>query len=84
MLVGGYDMRLKKTEQNIKLWLSTNDTYNWANKPGARWPCSTLSGHRLFAEFDGGDLVDMAIDGRSKECPADEFNAITTDFIYPA
>ena len=74
-------MRIKRIGQIIKLWLSANDTYNWAHKAGSVWPCSVLSGHRLFAEFDNGDLIDMVIDGRTKDCPADEFNAITEDFI---
>ena len=80
-LLRGYDMRIKKTGQTVQLWLSANDTYDWAHKPGAAWPCSVLSGHRLFAEFNDSDLVDMTIDGRSKDCPADEFNAITSDFL---
>lgn len=76
-------MRIKKSGQGYtQLWLSANDTYNWAHKPSAFWPCSVLSGHRLYAQFDNyGDLIDMAIDGRYKDCPADEFNAITADFI---
>ena len=75
-------MRIKKTNSGTQLWLSANDTYGWAHKTGAVWPCSVLSGHRLFAEFlFDGDLVDMTIDGRSKDCPADEFNAITSDFL---
>jgi hypothetical protein len=65
-----------------KLWLSENDTYNWAHRDGASWPCSTLSGKRLFAEFDNhGNLVDMAINGGrgDQECDGHEFNAITND-----
>lgn len=66
----------------VKLWLSASDTYEWAHRPGASWPCSTLSGKRLFAEFDSrGDLVDMAINGRSTDCDANEFNAITSDYL---
>ena len=74
-------MRIKKSKQGIQLWLSANDTYNWAHKSGASWPCSVLSGHRLYAEFINFDLVDMTIDGKRKDCPADEFNAITSDFL---
>lgn len=75
-------MKTRKSEQGTQLWLSANDTYNWANKSGAAWPCSVLSGHRLYAEFDeDNNLVDVAIDGKYKDCPADEFNAITSDFI---
>jgi len=75
-------MRVRKSDYGTQLWLSANDTYNWANRIGAIWPCSELSGHRLYAEFDkNGDLVDMTIDGRYKDCSSDEFNAITSDFI---
>lgn len=75
-------MRIKRTNCGVQLWLSANDTYNWAHKSGASWPCSVLSDHRLYAEFDEtGDLIDMAIDGKIKGCPADEFNAITSDFL---
>lgn len=74
----------KYDDGSVKLWLSTNDTYRWANKIGAYWPCSFLSDKRLFAKFAGnGDLVDMAVNGGrgNQDCPADEFNAITTDFL---
>ena len=74
-------MRIKKTKQTTRLWLSAVDTYDWANKSGAAWPCSVLSGHRLYAEFINFDLVDMTIDGKSKDCSANEFNAITSDFL---
>lgn len=75
-------MRINKTEYGTLLWLSAKDTYNWAHRPHNKWPCSVLSGHRLYAEFDKtGDLIDMTIDGRIKDCPADEFNAITSDFL---
>ncbi len=75
-------MRIMKTDNSVKLWLSATDTYNWAHRSGDSWPCSQLSGRRVFAEFENnGDLVDMAIDGKSKDCDATEFNAITSDFI---
>jgi hypothetical protein len=75
-------MRIKKSDQGTQLWLSAIDTYDWANRIGNAWPCSELSGHRLYAEFDkDGDLVDCTIDGRSKDCSANEFNAITSDFM---
>ena len=75
-------MRIMRNAGGVKLWLSARDTYDWANRPGKQWPCSELSGRRLFAEFDSrGDLVDMAINGRSADCSADEFNAIVADHI---
>ena len=84
-------MKIQKTEYSTKLWLSASDTYNWAHRSGASWPCSFLSGKRLFAEFEPngetlpwcGDLIDFDInDGRGdQDCPADEFNAITDDAL---
>lgn len=78
-------MRLSQTPNGgLKLWLSANDTYQWATRPGASWPCSALSNRRLFAEFEAnGDLVDLVIDGGrgEQDCPGDELNAIATDHI---
>ena len=76
-------MRKVENGNFVKLWLSANDTFSWANKSGAAWPCSFLSGKRLFAEFDQGDLIDLDINGGrgSQDCPSDEFNAITDDFL---
>lgn len=78
-------MKIQKQGNTVKLWLSADDTYAWANRPGAIWPCSFLAGKTLFAEFDDGDLVDYAVDGKtgfpSDQPLADEFNAITSDFI---
>ena len=67
-----------------KLWLSANDTYQWAHKAGTSWPCSFLADKPLFAEFDSnGDLIDLAINYRhgDQDCPGDEFKAITDDFL---
>lgn len=56
-----------------------NDTYNWAHKAGAVWPCSALSSHSFRAEFNAaGDLVDY--DGPD-DVGADELNAICTDLL---
>ena len=73
-------MRMEKRGLATKIWLSANDTYNWANKTGNKWPCSQLSGKRLFAEFNGGDLVDITIDGKTGiDVDNNEFNAIIAD-----
>jgi hypothetical protein len=73
-------MRKQQFGSTIKIWLSANDTYRWAHKAGAAWPCSTLSGRRVFAELDRGDLVDLAIDGkRDVDCDGNELNAILAD-----
>jgi hypothetical protein len=72
-------MRVQEGELTVKIWASARDTYDWAHRPGASWPCSQLSDHRLFAEFFNGDLVDLAIDGRMKDIDATEFNAFIKD-----
>ena len=74
-------MKTLITDSQIKLWLSANDTYEWAHRAGAWWPCSDLSGKRLFAEFDSNGLVDLAVNGRDAQVTSEEFNAITSDFL---
>ena len=79
-------MRIHRYETTIRIWLSANDTYNWAHRPGANWPCSQLSGHRVFAEYEYGDLVDISIDGisidvKSKNVDANELNACIGDHM---
>jgi len=77
-------MRIERSQYGVNLWLSARDTYEWAHKPGAWWPCSQLCGRRLFAAFEpNGDLVDVSIDGGrvKQDVDGNEFNAITTDFL---
>lgn len=77
-------MHTSKINGYTKIWLSANDTRDWAHKAGASWPCSTLSGKHLFAEFEpSGDLVEFNLNnGRGdQDCPADELNAIVADHI---
>jgi hypothetical protein len=75
-------MRTQINASSVKLWLSSSDTYAWAHRTGAAWPCSQLAGRRVFAEFDSNGLCDLAIDGKSDEdCDANEFNAITSDHL---
>ena len=67
----------------VSLKVSATETYDWAHRPGAIWPVSQLSGHRFAALFDANGLLDLTVDGRSDtgDVPADEFNAITSDFL---
>lgn len=77
-------MRAKQFKNGAtQLWLSAADTYNWAHRTNANWPCSTISGSRLFVGFDSnGDLVEFALDGNSDaEVDEHELNAITSDFL---
>ena len=74
-------MKVQKHGNTIKVWLSANDTYAWANRSGESWPCSYLANKRLFAKFQGGDLVDISVNGKDSDVPSDEFNAIIEDYL---
>jgi hypothetical protein len=66
---------------SVAVWISARDSAAWARRPGHHWPCSDLAGHRIFAAFDRSGLLDVKIDGRDRDCPSHEFNAITADFL---
>jgi hypothetical protein len=72
-------MRLQLSDTNAVIHLSARDTYDWANRPGERWPCSQLSNKRVMACFDRNGLYDLTINGRDGDCDVNEFNAIISD-----
>ena len=77
-------MRKQVGNGSLKVWLSANDTYDWAHRPGQLWCGSFLSDRRLFAEFDNkGDLVALSIDGGrgDQNCPGHEFDCIIEDHV---
>lgn len=61
--------------------LSARDTYNWAHREGARWPCSDLSGNRCVVVVDSNGLLDFTLNGRDGDCSGDELNAIVSDHL---
>ena len=52
------------------------------NPAAPSWPCSEVAGKRLFVEFDKGGLIDLAINGRTGDCPAHELTAIVCDHLH--
>jgi len=70
-------MKLKIFPSGFNLWISANETYDWAK----RWPCSQLSNRRLFVQFDRNGLCDLALDGRSRDCDATELSACVADYL---
>lgn len=78
-------MKIQILPCQIKVWLSARDTDDWRYKPGASWPCSTIDGRPLFAEFSAknGDLVDLALNhGRGpQDIDCAELNAIVCDHL---
>lgn len=79
----GNDMaRFQRTDSGTRVWLSASDTYNWATRPGAAWPCSQCRGLPIYAEFDSrGDLVDFRLNGKDADMDATELSAICSDFL---
>ena len=78
--------RVQVFENGLNLWISARETEEWAAGRATfgegRWPCSDLSGHRVFAQFDSNGLVDLAIDGKdSVDIDANEFNALTSSAL---
>jgi len=76
-------MQIKSNGSGYTLWLSATDTYNWAQTPGKRWPCSTLSGNRCCIVVDSNGICDLTVNGQCEEGQIDcsELCAIVTDFI---
>ena len=72
-------MRVRIHDYGVTLWLSANDTYEWARQ----WPCSELRGKAVVACFDSGGLCDLSINGGrgSQDCDGNEFSAICADHL---
>jgi hypothetical protein len=71
-------MRVKQTKYGTVVQLSARDTQRWAS----RWPCSTLGGKRVSAQYDEkGDLVDLMVDGRANAATLDHIDGAELDAI---
>lgn len=70
-------MRVERTNIGYIMRLSRQDTYNWAHKPGAAWPCSTLAGLHVWIEVDKNGLCDMNL----PDVDAHELEAIVSDHL---
>jgi hypothetical protein len=75
-------MRKRIDDNGFTLWLSSGDTYDWAHRSGAGWPCSELNGKRCKVEFDDNGLCDFSLDGRGADVPGDELMACVADHIW--
>ena len=75
-------MRIKEHTGGYNLWLNKNDTYRWAHKTGASWPCSLLSGKSLFVAVDSNGLCDYSVNGKEyPDLSGDELTACVTDHL---
>jgi hypothetical protein len=79
--------KLNPDGRGYVMWLSARDTYAWAHKAGAYWPCSTLSDRRCVVVCDRIGLCDFTIDGKEfddGEFIGDEISAIVADHLPAA
>ena len=74
-------MRIKKHDDGYSIWLSANDTYNWANKSDRSWPCSVLADNRFFASVDKNGLCDFTLNGKMACVDDNELVACITDHL---
>lgn len=77
-------MKIKKTKNTTQVWISSNETFKWARRPNAQWPCSTLADRRIFVELaSNGDLVDIKINGKNPKNNIDshELNSLLNNLI---
>jgi hypothetical protein len=66
---------------SVTVEASAYELYDWAHRPGASWPCSTLARlDSIRATFDRGGLVGIDHPG-ADDVPGDEFNAWTSDVL---
>lgn len=74
-------MRVSIGPDSVSIWLSTKDTYDWANRPNNRWPCSELANNRVFVSFDVNGINDLAINGKEGDVSTDELSACIADYL---
>lgn len=67
---------------HVAIAADNRQVYNWAHRPGACWPCSTLDDiDAIRVEFDSHGLLDLITPSGSGDIPADELNAWTSDVL---
>lgn len=78
-------MQIIVYSESVHIFLTEDDTYKWANKKDGKWPCSTLSGRTLLANYDRHGLTDMLVKGGEEETVEDvdinELDAIIMDVL---
>ena len=61
---------------------SAPNTWDWAHRPNARWPCSSLAGKRIFIVVNNNGLAETRVRGRGDlNIQSDELAAIVADHL---
>ena len=63
------------------MWLTANDTHKWAHRAGNAWPCSQLSGKRVFVIVDENGLLDFTLNGKPADVDGNELSACIADHL---
>ena len=64
------------------MWLSSTETYDWAHRADAAWPCSTIDGKRIKIIVDGNGPYDVTIAGvDGDDIDGGELRAIIADHL---
>lgn len=67
--------------ETVRISATHSQLYDWANRPGYSWPCSTLTDCTyVSATFNADGLVDIDHPG-TYELDANEFNAWSSDVL---
>ncbi len=76
------------TPNGVRIDANQSQLYDWAHRPGASWPCSTLDDlESISAAFDANGLVDLEQDPPydyetgAGEIMGDELNAWSSDVL---
>ena len=87
MKVEYLNKRISGAVTGYGLTLSCSDTANWANKPGASWPCSTIAGHKITVHVDGYGLCDYFgpdnVDGSELDAIISDHQPKSTAHLWP-
>jgi hypothetical protein len=52
-------MTITRNNSGYSMSLGRSETYRWAHKPRAAWPCSELADRSVYVEVDSNGLCDV-------------------------
>jgi hypothetical protein len=79
-------MRIRRHEYGgqiigYAMWLNAWETYLWATRPHAAWPCSQARSNRLMIQVDSNGLCDFTVNGKDADMDGNELDAIVSDHL---
>jgi hypothetical protein len=81
-------MKLTVYSHAIDITIEKEETAAWSSRPGHAWPASSISGKKVYAEFDRNGLSMIEINGKELSCGSTindpdvhEFNSLIADVL---